>query len=431
VKNQDKLGLWQIVSLVTGNLVGSGVFLLPATLAVYGTVSLFGWIFTSIGAIFLALVFADLSSRIPKTGGPHTYVGAAFGETASFYVAWGYWILSWTSNAGLTVAAVGYLSSLWGGFSLPMTLFLEISLICIVAGVNLLGIQITGKFGLIVTILKLLPLLIVPVVGIFFIEWEHFYPINRSVESLPTAINSVALLTLWAFIGLETGTVPGAAVVNPRKTIPRATIIGTLIAAVVYILGTFVIMGVIPPDQLAHSKAPYADIASIIFGGSWNVPIAIAAVISCLGALNGWTLIVGQIALGASNDKLFPKIFGKLTAAGAPKWGVIISSACSIPIVIMSLSHNLVHQFNFIIEISVTLILLIYTVCVFAYLSFLRQEKTLSLKKIILVIFALTFSFWALWAASFKMVLLSLSIIVCGIPMRLWMTRSKAYTKVS
>ncbi|MDF3034241.1 MAG: amino acid transporter [Alphaproteobacteria bacterium] len=423
--SQDKIGLWPLTSLVTGNLVGSGAYLLPATLAVYGTVSIFGWIAASLGAILLSLVFAQLSSHQTKTGGPYLYAREAFGDTVGYYVCWGYWMLSWISNPTLAIAAVGYISSLCGGLSPAMHFWLELLIVVGFTAFNLLGLKITGRTELYITALKVIPLLVLPLIGLFFIDGQNFSQMNLSDKPFSVALNSAAFLTLWAFVGLETGTVPAGQVVNASRTVPQATILGTLIAACVYILGTVVIMGVISPQDLIHSKAPYADAAERIFGGAWGVPVSLAAIITCLGTLNGWLIIVGRIPYGAAQDGLFPKLFTRTTAHGTPYWGVLISSGCSIPFLLLSLQNSLMEQFNFIVDVAVTLILLVYAVSVLAYLKLLARRGTSTVPKIALGLSALAFTGWALWAASFKMVGLSLGILVLGVPMRLWMKKSK------
>jgi APA family basic amino acid/polyamine antiporter len=420
--SQDKIGLWPLTSLVTGNLVGSGVYLLPATLAIYGTVSIFGWIAASLGAILLSLVFADLSSHQTKTGGPYLYAREAFGDTVGYYVCWGYWMLSWISNPALAVAAVGYVSTLCGGLSASMHFGLEVMIVAGLTTFNLMGLKVTGRFELWITILKVIPLLILPLIGLFFIDIQNFNHMNLSDKPFNVALNSAAFLTLWAFVGLETGTVPAGQVVNASRTVPKATILGTIIAACVYILGTVVIMGVVSPQDLVQSKAPYADAAHRIFGGAWGAPVAIAAIISCLGTLNGWLIIVGRIPYGAAQDGLFPKFFTRTTPHGTPYWGVLISSFCSIPLLLLSLQNTLMEQFNFIIDVAVTLILLVYAVSVLAYLKLLMRDGKSTAPKIALGLGALAFTGWALWAASLKMVGLSMIILILGIPMRLWMT---------
>lgn len=421
----DKIGLWPLTSLVTGNLVGSGVFLLPVTMAVYGKISLLAWIAASTGAILLSLVFAHLSAHQTKTGGPYLYAREAFGDTVGYYVCWGYWMLSWVSNPALAVAAVGYLSSLFGGFDPWILFILEFAIVVALTTFNLTGLKLTGQFELIITVLKIIPLVGLPLIGLFYIDFSALLNhVNISDKSFAASLNAATMIAMWSFVGLETGTVPAGQVYNAKKTVPQATILGTVIAAIVYLLGAIVIMGALSPEALLDSKAPYADAAHQIFGGSWSVPVAIAAIVSCLGTLNGWTLIVGRIPYGAAQDGLFPKIFLRTTSHGTPYWGVLISSFCSLPLLALSLQNTLMEQFHFIIDVAVTLILLIYAISVLAYIKFCIRDKNFKGWKLFLGISSLLFSGWALWATSLKMILLSLSLLLFGIPMRLWMTRN-------
>lgn len=427
--SNQKIGIFPLTSLVTGSLVGSGIFLLPSTLAPYGTISIAGWIMTAIGAIILALIFAELASKMPKNGGPYVYARKAFGNDVGFFVCWGYWTLSWISNSALVIGAMSYITSITGPMDKSTYLMIELAILFSITSFNLLGIKITGGGELFLTVLKVLPLIILPVLGLAFINADNFYPIVRSENTdLPAifnTINAVAFLTLWGFVGLETGTVPAGQVENPSKTIPRAVIFGTLIAAFVYILGNSVMIGVIPHEQLIASKAPYADLASAIFGGSWGTVIAIAAIITCIGTLHGWILIVGRIPLGAASEGLFPKIFSRTTKEGTPYMSMLISSALTTPFIVMSLSDNLTQQFNSIIEVSVTFILLIYAVCACAFLKIFAQSGELTTKRLIIGSLGLAFTLWALWASSFQMVLMSLSLLVLGLPLNIWMKRKK------
>lgn len=422
---QDKIGLWPLTSLVTGNLVGSGAYLLPATLAIYGTISLFGWIAASLGAILLSLVFANLSSHQTKTGGPYLYAREAFGDTVGYYVCWGYWVLSWMSNPALAIGAVGYISSLCGGLSQMTHFWLELLIVGGLTTFNLAGLKVTGRTELVITALKVIPLLILPLIGLYYIDFSNFaLHVNVSDKSFGMALNSATLAAMWAFVGLETGTIPAGQVYNASRTVPRATILGTVIASAVYILGAVVVMGVVSPQELLQSKAPYADAAERIFGGTWGVPVIFAAIISCLGTLNGYLIIVGRIPYGAAQDGLFPKFFTRTTNHGTPYWGVLISSFCSIPLLLLSLQDSLMAQFNFIIELATLLILVVYAVSVLAYLKLTVRDGKITLLKGALGFGALAFAGWALWAASLKMVALSMVIVLLGIPMRLWMTRA-------
>lgn len=183
------------------------------------------------------------------------------------------------------------------------------------------------------------------------------------------------------------------------------------------------IMGVIPMEALATSKSPYADAASVIFGGTWAMPITIAAIITCLGTLNGWTLVVGYIPYGAAQSGLFPKVFAKTASQGTPYMGILLSVICIIPFLLMALTDALLVQFQLITDMAVTLILIVYAVAVLAYFKILLKRKNYHRGHILLGIGAFAFVGWALWATSVKIMLLSLTLFVLGIPMHLYMLR--------
>ncbi len=416
-QNNQKIGFWPLASLVTGNLVGSGVLLLPSTLAKFGSISIFAWCITAFGAIVLALIFAELSHKIPKNGGPYAFVSTAFGKNYGYVVAWGYWTFSWLSNSALIATAASYFSMISGGLSKPIILTIEIGLIVLITAFNMLGLRTTGRAELIITITKVIPLLLIPIIGIFVMEMDHFPALNLTDQPNYLALNSVAFITLWAFVGLESGTVPGGQVINARRTIPLATITGTLIASFVYILGTIVAFGVIPNAQLAGSHAPYAEAASIIFGGSWAIAIAIAAIIICVGSLNGWTIVVGRIAQAAANDGLFPSIFSRTNALGTPIWAILVSSILTVPFVIVSLDEKLLDQFNLVIDISVTFILLVYLSSILAFFKLTHRDRDLRLYKRIIGILGFGFVIWALCATKPILLFYSLIIAVSGLPM--------------
>jgi len=314
------LGLWASMALVIGNIIGSGIFLLPASLAPFGGISIVGWLFTAAGAMFLALLFARLASMAPKVGGPYAYTRMGFGDFAGFWIAWGYWISVWTGNAALAVALVSYLQGIVPilGQYHWLSALVAIGAIWLVTWINLLGIKQAGLFQVLTTILKLLPLVALAVLGLFWVQWNHFVPFNTSGMSPFAAITAVAALTLWAFLGVESATIPADDVENPSKTIPRATVLGTIVTALVYILSTVAVMGIIPLAQLAKSSAPFADAAGFIWGRWAFYAVGIGAVISCLGNLNGFTLIQGQVPMAAAQDHLFPKIFGRISKQGVP-----------------------------------------------------------------------------------------------------------------
>ena len=312
-----------VTSLVIGNMVGSGVFLLPASLAPFGGASLVAWLVTTVGSILLGLVFARLARRLPAAGGPYAYTDQAFGEFAGFLVGWGYWISSWSAVAAIAVAMTGYIGDLVPALtSTPgAAAGTAISAIIILTAVNIAGVRQAGWVQLATTILKVLPLVAVALFGLPRLMPANFVPFNPTDGSAYGAVQACIALTLWAFLGLEAGTVPAGDVRDPSRTIPRATVIGVLIAAVLYVASTVAVMGMVPREVLADSSAPFAEAARALWGSGAGRLVAIGAFISCFGALNGWILVASQVPMAIARRRLFPPFFARMSSRGTPDAG--------------------------------------------------------------------------------------------------------------
>ena len=285
----QKLGIWMSTSLVIGNMIGAGIFLMPAALAPYGGISILGWLVSSAGALLLARVFSRLTILVPDSGGgPYAFARAGFGDFAGFLVAWGYWLSICVANAAIAIAFTGALGVLFPVFrQSPLSaLAMSYGAIWLLTWVNSRGVRSSGSVQVLTTILKLLPLLVLIVGGWFFFSLDHFIPFNPSGESSLEAIAITGTLTLYAFLGLESATVPSDKVKDPEKTVPRATMIGTLITTLVYVLSTGVVMGMIPRNELATSTAPFADAMRIMAGSLGEDVVAIGTAIAAFGALN-------------------------------------------------------------------------------------------------------------------------------------------------
>jgi len=418
-----KLKFQSVVSLVIGSQIGAGVFLLPARLAVLGPISLFGWLISGTGAILLALVFAQLSMLVSKGGGPHVYIEKAFGRRAAFFTAWTYWLISWVGSIAIIVAAVGYLSSLTG-ISDPLSLlFLEIAIITSVTLVNIRGVTVAGSLEIFLTILKCTPLIIIPLAAIFFLKTEHFYPLNPGNFNVLTSLNSASLMTFWGFIGLETATTTAGIIENPKKTIPRAVITGTLIVAAIYFFNSFGVMGIVPPETLAKTQAPYVDATQILFGSGWNIAIALIAFIACIGTLNAWVLTSGQIAVEAAKNGLFPSFFSKTNKSGAPYMSLLVAFLCILPILCLTLTPNILTLFNTIIEVSVITFVLIYLFCALAYIKILANSPKKSYLYWAIALLGSGFCIWVLLFISLQNLLLCSLFILSGVP--IYMSRKK------
>lgn len=361
------LGLTACTALVIGNMVGSGFFIAPSALAPYGTTAIIGWGVMAFGAVCLGLVFARLARIAPATGGPYAYTRMGYGRFAGFLIAWGYWISIWASLPAMAAALVGYLGKLIPGLGQHRALCIAIGLgsMWAVALINLRGVKEAGLFQSITTYTKLVPFVAISVFGLFWVDWQTFAVINPSDQPFLGALAATAPLTMFAFLGIESATVPAGDVIDPRRTIPRATVLGTLGAAAIYILGTTVVIGVIPREQLMRSSAPFADAASAMWGHWAGVVIALAAIISSLGALNGWTMMLGQVPMAAAQDGAMPAIFGRVSSRGVPAHGLVISVGLSTLLVLSEISGAgaMVAFYNLIVQLSTDAAMVPYVFC--------------------------------------------------------------------
>lgn len=406
---------------------------MPAALAGYGGISLFGWLFSAIGAFFLAKVFSNLSKLLPGiSGGPYAYTHAAFGDFAGFVIAWGYWISVWCSNAALAVSFVGGLSSCFKGLQQnpPLEIATGLSAIWLLTWVNSLGIKATGNTQLILTILKLLPLLFVALGGIFFIHFSNFIPFNISGTSNLQAITATGALTFFAFLGVECATIPAGNVINPQKTIPRATILGTVITTIVYILVTVVVMGMIPAVQLQNSATPLADAAAVIGGEKAKYFVGAGVALAAFGALNGWILVQGQIPNAIAKDKLFPGVFKKENKNGMPAMGIAIGSILASVLMYMNYNNSLVKQYTFLSLISTLTSLVPYLFCAAAYAIIAVAKKQLSTRKwpaaIALASISFVFSLWSIIGAPQDVVYWGFILLMSGVPFYVWIIYKKS-----
>ncbi|MBT3751477.1 MAG: amino acid permease, partial [Bacteroidetes bacterium] len=291
--------------------------------------------------------------------------------------------------------------------------------------VNTRSIRSVGIVQLITTILKILPLVLIGSFGYLYFNSEHFSPLNVSTSSSFEAISATAALTLWAFLGLESATIPSDKVKNPRKTIPRATIAGLLIVALIYIASTVAIMGIMQASELQDSAAPFADAAQEIWGDGASYLLALGAAISCFGALNGWILIQGQLPLAAASDNIFPAAFKKLSKNGIPITGIIISSILASLLVGMNYSKGLVKMFTFIIMLSTLTCLLPYLFSSLTEISLHLKRKIPYNKRkftiaIIISIPAFIYSMWAIWGLGIEIIGWGIALLSAGIPIFLY-----------
>ena len=430
------LGLGLATALVVGNMIGSGVFLLPASLAAFGSISLVGWVFTAAGSLLLAWVFARMARGFPRTGGPYAYGRRAFGDFVGFQTAWAYWIAAWIGNVAIAVAFVGYLGY-FDRFGLDhlagsstgdhvLQAVVAAAAIWILTLVNVRGVRSGGLMQGVTTLLKLIPLVGVALIGLFFMHSGNFSPFNGSGGSIWHGVSGSAALTLWAFIGLESATIPAEDVRDPEKNVARATMIGTSVAAVVYILGTVAVMGILGNEVLQGSQAPFADAAKEAFGGWAGTAVAIGAIISTFGCLNGWILLQGQMPFAAARDGLFPKAFGKLNKWGAPGVGIVVSSILLTLLMIPTYNSSTVSRFTDFILLATTTTLIAYVYGASAQLMLIIHDKERFavghvVREVVIALLATAYAIWAFYGAGYRSAAWAMMLVFAGIPFYAWL----------
>lgn len=414
------LGFWAAVSLVMGNMIGSGVFLLPASLAAYRGVSLIGWAISALGSVLLALVFARLASQLPAGGGPYAYTRQAFGDVPGFLVAWGYWLSIVATLAALAVAFVGYLDPFIPAIvRAPASAAVLAALtMWLLIGVNVAGVAAAGRLQIVTTALKMVPLVLVGIGGLFFFNADAF-TLPTTDTPLGAQITASVTLTLWAFLGLESATIPADSVRDPARTIPRATIAGTLLAAVVYIVSTIGVMSLVPPDVLATSTAPFADGGRQLLGETAARIVALGAAVSCFGALNGWTLLAGQLPLAVANDGLFPDVFGKLSAYGTPARGMLVSGVLGTILIAMNYAQGLVELFTFMILLATLSTLIPYVFCSLAVWLMPGHPRPAGAAAVVSAL-AFVYAMFAIGGAGAETVFYGFLLLLAGLPLYVW-----------
>ena len=362
VSESNKIGLLPAILMVAGNMMGSGVFMLPANLAGIGSIAIIGWLITVVGAIALGLVFAKLTEVTTAAGGPYAYARKAFGDYMGYQTNLVYWLANVIGNVGLAVAGLGYLTPFFPALRDPLVMALaQIAVIWFFTYANILGPRVVGRMQGITTTVTLFP-----IVGVALLGWFWFNPEtymegwNVSGESSLTAVGMTLNFTLWAFIGVESASVSTAVVKNPAKNVPIATVVGVLLAAVCYVLSSSAIMGIIPNKELVSSSAPFSQAVSIALGSTAGKIVALCAAVGCLGSLAGWTLLVGQTAQAAAKDGLFAGIFARVNRRGVPSAGLAIVAGIMTLQVLATMSPTASEQFGKIASIAVIMTLLPY-----------------------------------------------------------------------
>jgi APA family basic amino acid/polyamine antiporter len=375
-----QIGFWTCLALVIGNTIGTGIFLTPAALAPFGWNAMYGWAITISGGLCLAVVFAGLARMMPEAGGPYDFISGAFGPLAGFFVMWSYWISLWVTNAAIAIGAVSYLQPFAPSFfarpaSGPLV---AIGFVLLMTSIALRGVKASGSVQIVTTILKLLPLAAV-ILTVFIVLGSSDSSAATTAYVAPSpvaapAIAGAAALALWTLLGFESGTVPAGRVIDPQRTIARATLIGTALVGLIYVLVTFAVFLLLPAETAAKSTAPLADLIGRIWGAGAGKLVAAFAAISALGALNGWVFLQAEVPLVLAERGVFPRFFARVNRNGMPLYGHALGCALSLALIATNLSSGMIQVYSFMILLATVATLVLYLAAALAILTLIKRR---------------------------------------------------------
>jgi arginine:agmatine antiporter len=395
VTGRRKLGPVLATFVVAGNMIGSGIFLLPATLAGVGSLTVLGWVIGTVGALALALLFSRLARRKPMAGGPATYAFDAFGSFWGSQSSLWYWAACLIGNVAIATAASSYLLSFFGVAASPASsAAFTVFLLWLVTVVNLVSPRFVGQVDGPLLVAGLVPLLLAVTVG-----WAAFDPAqfsaswNVSGQPLHQALPNSLALVFWAFTGLESASVAAAVVDNPERNVPIATMAGVLFAALLYIAASVVIFGLAPAGELAASNAPFALAAAKTLGPTAGPLVAICGGLKALGTLAGWVLMTAQVSRAAADHGLLPPMFARTRHGDTPVAGLIVAGLLGTAAIVLTIEPTLGKQFGLLAEASTLFALLTYLgACAAALRYRVAGERTLAVIGAVFCVFVIGWS---------------------------------------
>lgn len=421
-----KLGLLAATALVMGNMIGSGVFLLPASLAPFGWNAVIGWVLTIAGTLVLAWVLVALTRARPAARDPSGFVAEAFGPLAAFLVSWIYWVSVWTAVASIAIAAVSYLSGFLPAIGATPLLpaLVAVALVWAMTLLNLRGVQAAGRFQVLTLALKLLPLLAVIALAVWALgtgsgELREFAP----QELEPSRLTGAAALALFALLGFECASVAAARVERPEVTIARATMWGTAITGLLYLLVCSAIALMLPQGEVAASPAPFALFMERFGSANAGVVVAVFAIVSCVGAVNGWVLLQGELPRALAERGMLPRWFADTDARGTPVCALLASSVIATLCLLANASRSMQGLYEFALLLSTSAALWLYLACALAA----WRMKVARWAALVGGLYAL----WTLWGAGVEASGWSLVLMALGLPLYWWARREAAASQTA
>ena len=428
--HDSKIGFWTCTALVVGNVIGMGIFLLPSSLAPYGFNALIGWGITLLGCLTLARVFAHLSAALPGADGPYGYVRETLGDLPAYMAMWAYWISMWLTNAALATGVVGYLTVVVPGLAVVPPAAFALALVWLFVLVNLFGVRTGGVVQIATTALKLLPMLAIAALG----GWVLLSSPGSYVAHPPTTpvsfggVMAASTIALFAMLGIESASIPAERVDDPGRTIPRATMAGAVVVAAIYLVVCAVPLLLIRQDVLASAGAPFALLMEQFGAAGSGRWLALFVVVSGLGALNGWTLLAGQLTRTMAANGVLPPLLMRSNRHGAPTTALVVTGVLASVMVWMSYSSSLVAAFTFITLVVTAANLPLYLACALALAALWRRGAAPRHGRgvLLVAVFATLYVVYAFIGIGGGPFVYALGLIAAGLPLYFFMRRRGA-----
>ena len=410
-ETKKKMNVVQLTFMVAVNMMGSGIIMLPANMAGVGAISLLSWVVTAVGSMAIAYGFSQAGIFNQKTGGMAAYAEDAYGKSGYFQVFMLYFLSLAIGNVAIAISAVGYLATFFPGMSATpiATCMSVIALLWLTTVANFGGPSVTGKIGSITVWGVILPVGMLSIIGWFWFSKDTFGEAwNPQGLSLGQGMGSSISLTLWAFLGMESAAQNSDAVENPKKNVPLACLFGTLGAAVIYVLSTTVIQGIVPNAELAESTGPFGLVYAKMFGPTVGTIVMALAILACLGSLLGWQFTIASTGKSAAESRMMPSMFAKVNAMGAPIKGMIVLGIVQTGLALSTISPTLSEQFSALVNLAVVTNVLPYIISLSALIIMMKsagitgRQYTLN---VTVSVIAMLYSTYALYASGHSAVM--------------------------
>jgi putrescine:ornithine antiporter len=404
-ETKKKMNLVQLTFIVAVNMMGSGIIMLPTNMAKVGAISLLSWIVTAVGSMALAYGFAQAGIFNQRPGGLAAYAEDGYGKDGYFQAFFLYFLSLAIGNVAIAISAVGYLATFFPGMSATpiATCISVIALLWLTTVANFGGPSITGKIGSLTVWGVILPVGSLSFIGWFWFSSDTFAAAwNPQGLSLGQGMGSSIALTLWAFLGMESAAQNSDAVENPKRDVPLACLFGTLGAAVVYVLSTAVIQGIVPNAELANSTGPFGLAFAKMFNPTVGSIVMALAIAACIGSLLGWQFTLSSTAKSAAEGNMFPKAFAKTNSMGAPITGMIILGVVQTLLALSTISPSLSEQFGALVNLAVVTNVIPYILALSALPVMMKAANVPSnvfTRNMVITVVAMLYSVYALYAS--------------------------------